>query len=508
MNPRTTGLLALAAVILGGFIYFYEIAGESSRLAARDDQKRIFQGLDADLVDAIELTTDDGIEARFERQEGRWMLVSPYSGRADATALDAMADALTSLPLEGSVASAGGPDQYGLGQYARTVSFEIFGESKGLLIGRSTPVGGHVYVARLDHDEDGDTDEVAYTQSYRVNAFKRRLDDLRDRRVFGFDAGEVRTLRVSWTTPYGEVDGEVEVALARDEAGEWQMGVPTTGRADQQTIRELLSDLSFLRAEGFIDERTDSVDEALADAEITFYWTLAGDHLERRARVAADSEGGLLVEGPSGELHTIEFQRLDDFRHTVNDYRFKMVSEFEVTDARRLTLEFTDQGEGAMRVEAGLGEAGWTGAEPRIDPNRASDLVRALSSLRAEDILADEMGPDELASLGLSPPRVRIRIEDRAEPDEETQVVAEVAIGRLDEDRGLFAQSLGGVGDTDGVGEGKVFVLSLSVADGIPISRDAFAKDFELRSADALETAEELDPETLDVDPLEGVELP
>jgi hypothetical protein len=377
------------------------------------------------------------------------------------------------------------------------VLFEISGESKGLLIGRSTPVGGHVYVARLDHDEDGDTDEVAYSQSYRVNAFKRRLDDLRDRRVFGFDAGEVRTLRVSWPTNYGEV----EVALARNEAGEWQMGVPTTGRADQQTIRELLSDLSFLRAEGFVDERTDSVDEALADSEITFYWTVAGDHLERRARIAADSKGGLLVEGPSGELHTIEPERLNDLRHTVNDYRFKMVSEFEVADARRLTLEFADQGEGPMRVEAGLAEAGWTGTEPRIDPNRASDLVRALSSLRAEDILADEMGPDELASLGLSPPRVRIRIEDRAEPDEETLVLAEVAIGRLDEDRGLFAQSIGGVG-------GKVFVLPHSVVDDIPISRDAFAKDFGPWSADALETAEELDPEVLDLDPLEGVEIP
>ena len=88
MNPRTTGLLALAAAILGGFIYFYEIEGEPARLAARDEEKRIFPGLDAADVDAIELTTDDGIEARFERQEGRWRVVSPISGRGDATALD------------------------------------------------------------------------------------------------------------------------------------------------------------------------------------------------------------------------------------------------------------------------------------------------------------------------------------------------------------------------------------------------------------------------------------
>jgi len=85
------------------------------------------------------------------------------------------------------------------------------------------------------------------------------------------------------------------------------------------------------------------------------------------------------------------------------------------------------------------------------------------------------MGPAELASLGLSPPRVRIRIEDRAEPDEETQILAEIAIGRLDEDRGLFAQRVGGV---DGSGE------------------------------EAAESEEELSSEALSVDPLEGVEIP
>lgn len=499
MNPRTTGLLALAAAILGGFIYFYEIGGESARQAARDDGKRIHPGLEADDVDAIELTTEEGLEARFERQEGRWRVVSPISGRADATALDAIAHALTSLPREGSVASPGGRDQYGLGEDARIVFFEVAGESKGLRIGRSTPVGGHVYVARLDGDDyDHDhphPEEVTYVESYRLNAFKRSLDDLRDRRVFGFGVGEVRTLRVVWPA----AGAEIEVALARDESGEWQMGVPATGRADQQTIRELLSDLSFLRAKGFVDERTDAVDEALADTAITFYWTLAGDHVERRARIGGDFDEGRLIEGPTGDLYTIDALRIDDFKHTVSDYRFKMLSEFEVARARRLILEFADDGEGPMRVEAALVESGWTGGEPQIDPDRASDLVRELASLRAVEILADEMGDSELASLGLSPPRVRIRIEDRAEPDEETQVLAEVAIGRIDEDRGLFGQR---------VGEPSVFVLPLSAIDEIPNSRDAFSNDFEVRSKEAAEDGEELDPDVLGADPLEGVEIP
>ena len=57
MNPRTTGVLALVAILLGGFIYFYEIEGESGRQAALDEGKRIFPGLAADAVDVIEFST-------------------------------------------------------------------------------------------------------------------------------------------------------------------------------------------------------------------------------------------------------------------------------------------------------------------------------------------------------------------------------------------------------------------------------------------------------------------
>ena len=500
MNPRTTGLLALAAVILGGFIYFYEIEGEPARQALRDDEKRIFPGLEADQVDAIELTTEEGIEARFERREGRWRVVSPISGRADATALDAVAAALSGLSREGGIARPEALNQFGLGDNARTVLFEVAGESQGLRIGRATPVGGHVYVARADGDSPDDDADIAYVESYRINAFKRSLDDLRDRRITDFDAGNVRTLRVSWPAPGGRVD----VAMARDASGEWHMGMPATGRADQQTVRELLSDLSFLTAKGFVDERTDAADAALANSPIRFHWTLSGEHLERSARIGGNFDDGLLVEGPKGELHTIDPLRLEDFKRRVSDYRFKMLSEFEVTHAGRLILDFTDEAEAPMRVEARLGESGWTSAEPRIDPDRASDLVRELASLRAVDIFADEMGPAELASLGLSPPHVRIQIADRAESDEKSQVLAEIAIGRLDEDRGLFAQRLG----VGGVREDMVFLLPLSAADEIPSSRVAFMNDFGAASEEAAETEEGLSSDLPGADPLEGVEVP
>ena len=512
MNPRTTGILALVALLLGGFVYFYEIEGEPARQAELDEENRFFPGLvDADL-DAIELTTEDGTPARFERRDGRWRIVSPVSGLADSSALDAMAHALASLSRAGSVANPEGLDQYGLGENERVVYFEVArstgtgsgdGIRKGLKIGGPTPVGGQTYVTRWDEAKS----EIVYVETYRINAFNKKLDDLRERRIFPFDVGDVRTLRVVW-----QRDGaETEVALARDEEAEWQMGVPVDTRGDQQTIRALLSDLSFLRAKAFIDEiddlgevgeRSEAIEAALSEPHVTIHWTLDGDHLERRARIGGPFESGLLVEGPERRLYIVDAERKDDFKTSITAYRDKMLSEFDIASARRLTLKFSDEGEDVLHVAARLGDVGWTSEGPRIDPDRASDLVRALASLRAEDITADSMGPAELESLGLAPPRVEIRIEDAAKAGEKVNPLAGVALGNRVEGRGIFAQR---------IGEPTVYVLPGDIAAEIPISRAAFFREFEVDEGDDVTTealSEESELEPLEADSLEGLEIP
>jgi hypothetical protein len=491
MSLRSTGVLALVAMILGGFIYWYEIEGEASREAARDDEQRILAGLQSEAVDMIALSTQEGVAARFERLDARWRMTSPVAGRADATALDAMAQALTNLPREGRVANPGDMAEYGLGSQAQRIRFVADGKPGELLIGRSTPVGGHVYVAALT---DGEDPAVEYVERYRVNAFNRNLDDLRERQILSFEGAELRTLRISWPA----AEGKTEVALARDDAGQWQMGVPLVGVADQQTLRDLISNLSYLRATGFVDVRTDEGDAALANPAIAFHWTLSGDHLESRMRIGLTNPP--IVEGPAGQRFTIDAERMDEFPRAVVAYRFKMASEFDLVDARHLELEFQgDEGAASvepMRVEARLEEAGWSGDEPAIDSTRASDLVRQLASLRAVDILADEMGPAELASLGLAPPRVRIRIANRLEGEGDSATLADLMIGRLDPGRGLFAQRRG---------DSTIYVLPASVAADIPISREAFANEFEAGSE---EPVAEIDLEDVEVDPLEGVEIP
>jgi len=513
VTPRTTGLLALVALGLGAFVFFHEIEGDLTRQAALDDAKKIHVGLETADVTAITLTTLDGIPARFERSEGRWEIVTPIRARADATALDAIVHALVSMPREGRLEGDRSLAGFGLGAGAQTIRFEVAGETRGLRIGGSTPIGGHRYVARL-----GD-DEVAFVASYRVNAFNRNLDDLRDRRIFEFEAGDVRTLRVAW--PTGREGEELEVALARDDAGEWQLGVPLVGPADQEVVRDLLANLAYLRAEGFVDETEDPLGadlrNALEETVLRFYWTVEGAHLERYARVLGSFDGQRVIEAPGGRLYTVAAERLDDFPRAVVEYRFKRISSFEHSAARRLEMEFPQaahgegDGDGArdpardpdgtLRIVAELGETGWSSPDPSIDPDRASNLIRELASLRAIDIVADEMGPNELASLGLNPPRARIRVEGSADSKAPLETLADLAIGHFDADRGVFAQR---------ADSPTVFLLPAAAAEDLPISGERYRSEFEI--APAGEAADEvLDASASEdsaADPLEGVELP
>ncbi len=507
MNPKTTGVLALFALGLGAFVFFYEIKGGLTREVAIEEAKKIHFGLEATEVTAVMLTTLDGVSARFERIEGRWEVVEPISARADATALDAIAHALVNMPREGSVEGGGPLRGFGLGDSAQAIRFEIGDETRGLRIGRSTPVGGHRYVARL-----GD-DEVAFVASYRVNAFKRNLDDLRDRRIFQFEAGEVRTLRVRW--PTGSGGEQTEVALARDDLGQWHLGVPLVGLADQKVVRDLLSNLAYLRAEAFLDdpgalarlEGSEGHAGPLEQTAFRFDWTVEGSHLERGARIAGSIDNRRVIEAPGGRLYAIGAERLDDFPRGVVDYRFKRLSSFEVSRARRLEMEFRSSAEGGggegassvLRVVAELAPTGWASPGSGIDPDRVSRLIREMASLDAVDIVADAMGPNELASLGLDPPLARIRIEAAADPEARRETLAELTIGRFDPDRGVFAKR----GDAS-----TIFLLPKSVAADLPISVQRYRSDFQVATDEDGEGEASNSHEPPGADPLEGLDLP
>ena len=484
MNLRTTGLLALVAFFLGAFVYLYEIEGGSDRDAALESEKELFAGVDAAAVQSLEFTTSDGRAARFERRDGAWRVVAPVEGAGDAMALDGVASALATLTRVGKVKAAPGDlAQFGLGPEAPAVHFTASGASHALRIGRATPVGGNVYVAV----DDGD--DVAYVETYRLNAFKHRLTDLRDRRVLALEAGAVKRLQLSWP----ESSGPFTLALERDAEDAWQLRQPIAGRADQQTVRELLSNLEYLQATDFLDTRTPAADEALRETGIEISFAGDGDAAAGKLRIAGLLDGARIVESGS-QLYLLAPERLDDFARRLSAYRDKQLVDLDPASLEKIELEFA----GKESIVLVHGETGWSAGEREIDSEAVAGLAASLAVLRAADIAADEMGGAELASLGLAPPAVRVRLGTAgAEAAGKIDGAVTLELGRLDPERGLFTRR---------TGDARIFVLDPSQAESLPLSVAAFAERYGKLPAEPA-PAESAAPEAAGSAPSAGSDL-
>lgn len=466
MNPRSTGVLALVALALGAFIWFYEIDGEADRKRAEEADKQLFADLEADAIDWIALDTTDQVAVRAERRDERWWLVEPLEFPADAVALDAMAGALADLAHEQSIDSGQPASVYGLADGARRVEFGTANGSYALRIGDKAPLGSNTYVAR-------GADEAVFTvPTWRTNALSEELLELRDRRVLAFDRQSVRRIEAIWS------DGSV--VIERD--GEsWRLREPLDGPADDDRIDALLSDLTYLRTDGFVDEPLDDVEAGLDPPAFAVALELASDvpgEAPRTLRFELGrvwSDGQRLARGSHATLYALASERIDDFPRELVEYRNRELSRFVSSEAAAVELVFardpaaSAEGAASVRVELQRDGERWT-SEPRLIEGAGGDLVAALASLKAREILADALGEEERDALGLSPPRVQIRVlGSAAAPDEVPAVLAEVWLGRFDPARGVIAMR---------AGREEVFRLEPHRADSLPLDYATFERRF------------------------------
>jgi hypothetical protein len=452
------------AAALGAFVYFYEIRGEEGRKAAEEVAKQLFGDVDATAIDVIEFTSEDGRGVRLERREERWRIARPIDFPADAFAADGIATALAEISSEQVLEDPQPPEVYGLGEAARVVRFEADGVVRDLRLGRGTPVGSNTYAST------GEEGRVYVVATSRTSGLQRSLEDLREKRVLPFDPDAVVRIEVAWP-------GD-RVALERGEEG-WKLVAPFAYRADEHTVDELLDAVSVLRASGFVDEALTDAEAGLAPAALRVELMSeadddAGESPEplRLALSETRSDGKQLARGAEGALYEVGSTTLAGFPpRRVVSYQWKELSSFDDADAQGFEIDFADPDADAARyvVTAENAEVGWTTQPDTLERGRAFGIVSELSSLRANQIVAESMGDAELAALGLNPPRVALRVFGGAPDEDDAPVLADVHLGELDPQRGIPAKAA----DRD-----AVYRLSANVGELIPLSLEAYRNRF------------------------------
>ena len=458
VNPRNTGILFLVAVVVVGGVWWSETIHKGDVAAAKAEARALFPGVEVGDVGFVALETRDGHAARIERRDGGFRLVEPLDSPVDRTTVDGIVGALAEVKSEAVIEAPQAVEVYGLGEGADRV---LFGTGKGehvLRLGAKTPVGSNTYAAR-------DDDASVYTiPTYRADALRRDLDDLREKRVLRFDREAVTRIDLAW--PGGSV------ALDRGEDG-WRVSAPLDDAADPETIDSLLSDLSFLRAEGFLDtpppDAELGLDRPAFEAKLS---TTGADGKPRVFDLRVGKElghGQRVARGSDATVYRIPEERLDDFPRTVASYRYKQLAKYVPSDARQLELGFRDPDGAAHVVIAERGDDGWTSSPEVMAPGRAARIVAELSTLRADDIVADAMDAAGQAALGLDPPTVSLRVRGAAQGDEAGPVLAEVFLGQLDPKLGIAAKA---------AGSDRIYRIDHALAEHLPVSLEAFRNRF------------------------------
>jgi len=468
VNPRNTLLLALVVAALGAFVWFYEIRGAEQRSEEESASKRIFPGLSADAIEWIELRTDEGENARLERVEAGWKLVAPLAFPADRFAADGVASTLAELSAEATFDTPEPPENYGLAGEPG-LRFGVGEKSFALRIGNSTPVGGNVYGA------DADAKKVFAVASWRANALKKTVKQLRDARVLDFDRAKVNRLVIQ------SADGRV--VLAKGDGG-WRIAEPVDAKADADAVDGLLSDLQYLRADEFVDAPPADAELGLAEPWLTIELGLEGEAAPLALAVGAERAERRVVRGAREPVFEIATSRLDSLPRKLSAYRFKELSRFASDAAASFELRFQPE-DGELLTITGTSEkeGGWSTAPEAMQPGRASRLVSELAELRAEDVMADALGDAERTALGLAPPRATLRV--LGKPNEGHAggpVLAEVLLGDLDPERGIPAMR---------GGEPTVYWLRAGATEQLPVSLAAWRESFQAKEEAKAEVGDE-----------------
>lgn len=240
MRLRNTLLLFGVFILLGAYIYFFELS--------RDIEEKGEKLLDftEEEVEAIVLSYRDQMVGLNRTPSGKWMLTQPLQVPADEPVIHGILTALNisevkriieKSPSKKDLATFGLDDPW----VKLLITLKKGKTLPAILVGERTPVGYSAYVKR------GDEPAVLLTSASLRTTLEKKLYDFRDKGIFRVDPERVAKLQIQAEN--------VSLVLVRGEGGDWRLEDPQKRKAKQAAVSAYLNTLTGLRATGFADNK-------------------------------------------------------------------------------------------------------------------------------------------------------------------------------------------------------------------------------------------------------------
>lgn len=241
MNGRTTLVLVLLALLLGGWLALTERRDEV-RVAGTAGAVRFRRPDPREVVSVEILRSNTAI--RLERTNAVWFLRAPITYPVQSTGVERLLEALGNLVprshLTGAEVAAqpGALAAFGL-ERPDVLTLRTREGMSILRLGGLTPLGSQVYFQQVGQDG------VFTGDAALLEALPASPDAWRDRRLF--DADTLAFDRV-------EVLGDTEFEASLSTNGVWGLVRPLVARANEDQIRRLLTDAADSQVMAFVGD--------------------------------------------------------------------------------------------------------------------------------------------------------------------------------------------------------------------------------------------------------------
>ena len=435
-KQRTLSTLLVTASVaaaLGSYAWFGVYQKGVADQKQKDSRNTLF-GFKKDEVKKV-VVSAKGEATTIERDGTEWKITAPILTKADKLSVDALIDKVAGLKRKRGIEGVTDLKPYGLDKPTITVDLTLdSGTTEKLSLGADNSYDGTLFASTSG---SGDVDVCEAALKYPLD---KSLFDLRDKRVFDFDDGDLTELDV--------VAPKVSFSLSRQSSTDWKILSPIQDKADAAKAQQLASALKNLRATRYAAETATAEDLkrfGLDHPGYTVNVTLGKESAQKTLTIADVKEAGAehvyAKRAADPWIAEVPTSILKDLDVTTMDLRDKTILSFKQEDARALYFTATTTtGTAAFgadrhreKTDAGFGPDSWTMSSPAQGAAKrwkASSILSTLETLKGSTIVSENPTAAELSKWGLDHPAKVARV-----LGEGGKLLAELEVGKIDSNK-------------------------------------------------------------------------
>jgi hypothetical protein len=436
MRFKGTLILFFVCLVLGGYLYFYEIRGSEEREKAKQAENQIWAIEDKD-IQQMDFVFPERTITAVRQDEEEWILTAPRRLVADSEELNRLAGSASKIERESTVnPEATDLKKYGLDPAQSSLKLKTKDEKEfSIAFGSNNPTGNSVYAVLPGNSE------VFLVGNSVADTFDKSLNDLRNHSVLSFNQPEVQTLHIK--RPGGDI------RLAKDEDDRWWIEGTDRIAADSPGIRGILNAVSMASIEEFFDENVDEyvnlgLDKPYIDLNLTYgpdkaiknliigankskirsktgtLYSQKGSSQEEDASADSSAERYLARDKSREDLFFVEKDLVDKLLQPLNDLRDKALASFQRWEIDSISLTNAN---GSFAFNKSGGEWFWNDTEKKANWEGINAILDAVE----KPVRAWIDKPAAAKSYGLDSPAIHVIFKEGSE------VIVDASLAKNDE---------------------------------------------------------------------------